>query len=93
MVSLPALEGVEHRFIDVADEVTIHVADAGPPTAGGDAGARLSAELVAVAQLDRPASRRRLPGVVSRSARRGMEFSTAFAVPQRRDGRRSCRCC
>ncbi|EUA84979.1 alpha/beta hydrolase fold family protein [Mycobacterium xenopi 4042] len=30
MVSLPALEGVEHRFIDVADEVTIHVADAGP---------------------------------------------------------------
>jgi pimeloyl-ACP methyl ester carboxylesterase len=29
MTSLPDLEGVEHRFIEVADEVTIHVADAG----------------------------------------------------------------
>ena len=28
--SIPALEGVEHRFIDLAGGVTIHVADAGP---------------------------------------------------------------
>ncbi|MCV7258658.1 alpha/beta fold hydrolase [Mycobacterium shimoidei] len=33
MVTMPALDGVEHRFIDLADGVTIHVADAGP--AGG----------------------------------------------------------
>ena len=30
MVTLPALDGVEHRFVDVGDGVTIHVADAGP---------------------------------------------------------------
>ncbi|QUR65888.1 alpha/beta fold hydrolase [Mycobacterium spongiae] len=30
MTTLPALAGVEHRFVDVADGVTIHVADAGP---------------------------------------------------------------
>ncbi|MBV8346215.1 MAG: alpha/beta hydrolase [Mycolicibacterium sp.] len=29
--SLPVLDDLEHRFIDVADGVTIHVADAGPP--------------------------------------------------------------
>jgi pimeloyl-ACP methyl ester carboxylesterase len=27
--SLPVMEGVEHRFIDVGEGVTIHVADAG----------------------------------------------------------------
>ncbi|BCI92106.1 epoxide hydrolase EphF [Mycobacterium kansasii] len=27
---MPALDGVEHRFVDVGDGVTIHVADAGP---------------------------------------------------------------
>ena len=30
MVTLPALEGVEHRFVDLADGVTIHLAEAGP---------------------------------------------------------------
>jgi pimeloyl-ACP methyl ester carboxylesterase len=30
MTTLPALEGVEHRFVDVGEGVTIHVADAGP---------------------------------------------------------------
>ncbi|WP_375487173.1 alpha/beta fold hydrolase [uncultured Mycobacterium sp.] len=30
MVSLPVLDGVEHRFIDLSGDVTIHVADAGP---------------------------------------------------------------
>ena len=30
MVTMPALEGVEHRFVDLSDDVTIHVADAGP---------------------------------------------------------------
>ncbi len=30
MTTLPALEGVEHRFVDVGGGVTIHVADAGP---------------------------------------------------------------
>ena len=28
--SLPVLEGVEHRFVDLGGGVTIHVADAGP---------------------------------------------------------------
>lgn len=30
MTTMPALDGVEHRFVDVGDGVTIHVADAGP---------------------------------------------------------------
>jgi pimeloyl-ACP methyl ester carboxylesterase len=30
MVAMPALDGVEHKFVDVAADVTIHVADAGP---------------------------------------------------------------
>lgn len=30
MTTLPALDGVEHRFVDVGNGVTIHVADAGP---------------------------------------------------------------
>jgi len=30
MVTLPALDGVEHKFVDVGGGVTIHVADAGP---------------------------------------------------------------
>jgi pimeloyl-ACP methyl ester carboxylesterase len=30
MVTMPALDGVEHRYVDVGDGVTIHVADAGP---------------------------------------------------------------
>jgi pimeloyl-ACP methyl ester carboxylesterase len=30
VASLPALEGVQHRFVDLGDDVTIHVADAGP---------------------------------------------------------------
>jgi pimeloyl-ACP methyl ester carboxylesterase len=30
MVTLPSLDGVEHKFIDVGGGVTIHVADAGP---------------------------------------------------------------
>jgi pimeloyl-ACP methyl ester carboxylesterase len=30
MTPLPQLAGVEHRFVDVGDGVTIHVADAGP---------------------------------------------------------------
>jgi len=32
---MPALDGVEHRFVDVGNGITIHVADAGPP--GGSA--------------------------------------------------------
>ncbi|MBO0863577.1 MAG: alpha/beta fold hydrolase [Mycobacterium sp.] len=35
MVTLPALDGVEHKFVDVGGDVTIHVADSGP--AGGPA--------------------------------------------------------
>jgi pimeloyl-ACP methyl ester carboxylesterase len=31
MIALPALAGVEHKFVDVGDGVTIHVAEAGPP--------------------------------------------------------------
>jgi pimeloyl-ACP methyl ester carboxylesterase len=30
MVDMPALDGVEHRFVELSDDVTIHVADAGP---------------------------------------------------------------
>lgn len=30
MVTLPALDGVEHKFVDVGGGATIHVADAGP---------------------------------------------------------------
>jgi pimeloyl-ACP methyl ester carboxylesterase len=30
MSTLPALEGVEHKFVEVGEGVTIHVADAGP---------------------------------------------------------------
>jgi hypothetical protein len=30
MVTLPSLYGVEHKFVEVGDGVTIHVADAGP---------------------------------------------------------------
>ncbi|GBE63840.1 epoxide hydrolase EphF [Mycobacterium sp. MFM001] len=30
MVEMPALDGVEHRFVELSDNVTIHVADAGP---------------------------------------------------------------
>lgn len=30
MVAMPALDGVEHRYVEVGDGVTIHVADAGP---------------------------------------------------------------
>ena len=30
MVTMPALDGVEHRYVDLGDGVTIHVADAGP---------------------------------------------------------------
>jgi pimeloyl-ACP methyl ester carboxylesterase len=30
MVAMPALDGVEHRYVDLGDGVTIHVADAGP---------------------------------------------------------------
>ena len=30
MVTVPALDRVEHKFVDVGDGVTIHVADAGP---------------------------------------------------------------
>ena len=30
MVTLPALDGVDHKFVDLGDGVTIHVADAGP---------------------------------------------------------------
>jgi pimeloyl-ACP methyl ester carboxylesterase len=30
MVAMPALEGVEHRYIELGEGVTIHVADAGP---------------------------------------------------------------
>src|SRR5271166_2894169 len=30
VVTLPSLDGVEHKFIDLGDSVTIHVADAGP---------------------------------------------------------------
>jgi alpha-beta hydrolase superfamily lysophospholipase len=31
MVTLPALDGVDHKYVDLGDGVTIHVADAGPP--------------------------------------------------------------
>jgi pimeloyl-ACP methyl ester carboxylesterase len=30
MVAMPALDGVEHRYVDLGDGVTVHVADAGP---------------------------------------------------------------
>jgi pimeloyl-ACP methyl ester carboxylesterase len=30
MVSMPTLDGVEHRYVDLGDGVTIHAADAGP---------------------------------------------------------------
>lgn len=30
MVAMPALDGLEHRYVDLGDGVTIHVADAGP---------------------------------------------------------------
>jgi hypothetical protein len=30
VVTLPSLDGVEHKFVEVGDGVTIHVADAGP---------------------------------------------------------------
>ncbi|OBF75449.1 epoxide hydrolase [Mycobacterium sp. 852002-51613_SCH5001154] len=30
MVTMPALDGVEHRYVDLGSGVTIHVADAGP---------------------------------------------------------------
>src|SRR5271169_4023953 len=30
MVPMPALDGVDHKFVDVGGGVTIHVADAGP---------------------------------------------------------------
>lgn len=30
MVAMPALDGVEHRYVELGDGVTIHVADAGP---------------------------------------------------------------
>jgi pimeloyl-ACP methyl ester carboxylesterase len=30
MVTMPALDGVEHSYVDLGDEVTIHVAHAGP---------------------------------------------------------------
>jgi pimeloyl-ACP methyl ester carboxylesterase len=30
MVTMPSLDGVEHRYVDLGDGVTIHVADAGP---------------------------------------------------------------
>ncbi|MGB9308002.1 MAG: alpha/beta fold hydrolase, partial [Mycobacterium sp.] len=31
MTDLPELDGVQHRFVDLGDGVTIHVAEAGPP--------------------------------------------------------------
>jgi pimeloyl-ACP methyl ester carboxylesterase len=43
VVTLPALDGVKHNFVDAGGGVTIHVADAGP--AEGDAGARLPGKL------------------------------------------------
>jgi pimeloyl-ACP methyl ester carboxylesterase len=30
MVALPTLDGVDHKYVDLGDGVTIHVADAGP---------------------------------------------------------------
>ena len=30
MVTMPALDGVDHKFVDLGGGVTIHVADAGP---------------------------------------------------------------
>ena len=30
MTALPELDGVQHRFVDLGDGVTIHVAEAGP---------------------------------------------------------------
>jgi pimeloyl-ACP methyl ester carboxylesterase len=30
MVTMPALDGVEHKFVDLPGDITIHVADAGP---------------------------------------------------------------
>ncbi|ORV96437.1 alpha/beta fold hydrolase [Mycobacterium kyorinense] len=33
MVKMPALDGVEHRYVELSDDVTIHVADAGPADA------------------------------------------------------------
>src|ERR1700733_13440639 len=30
MVTMPALDGVEHRYVELGDGVTIHIADAGP---------------------------------------------------------------
>jgi hypothetical protein len=31
MTALPELDGVQHRFVDLGDGVTIHVAEAGHP--------------------------------------------------------------
>ena len=30
MVTVPALDGVDHKYVDLGDGVTIHLADAGP---------------------------------------------------------------
>ena len=56
MTTLPTLTGVQHRFLEVGNGVTIHVAAAGPadgPT--GNARPRRPAALVGLAVCDRAA--------------------------------------
>ena len=78
MVTLPDLDGVDHKYVDLGDGVTIHVADAGPAEGpAGDADARLPRELVGVARVDLTTGRRRLPRAVPRFAWCGLEFGAA----------------
>jgi pimeloyl-ACP methyl ester carboxylesterase len=84
---LPELDGVEHRFIDVGNGVTIHVADAGPPN-----GAPVMLvhgfpqnwwewhELIGPLAAD---GYRTVP----RSTRRGVEFSSRRSLPESGYGR------
>lgn len=86
MIALPALEGVEHRHVDVAEGVRIHVADAGP--ADGPAVMLVHGfpqnwwewrDLIGPLAADGNRA-------VSRPARRGLEFGAPLAVYQDRDG-------
>lgn len=87
MIALPALEGVEHRHVDVAEGVRIHVADAGP--ADGPAVMLVHGfpqNWWEWRDLIGPLAADGKPGAVSRPARRGLEFGAPLAVYQDRDG-------
>lgn len=68
MENPPDLPGVQHRYLDLGDGVTIHVAEAGPEDGPPVMLVHGSRRLVGMATPYRAAGRRRLPGVVSRSA-------------------------